>query len=92
MKTNRSRFWQIVFTLAVVGLLFIGNSRFTMGHEGASSIGTEVSPRLVEYLIVSDPDWNSFQTQMNAKLAQGYTPVGGIAITSEGNPMQAIVR
>lgn len=89
--TLKSWFGLIIPFLLVV--IWVGSQQISANSSGNLNVGSHNNrPELVEYIIVSNEDWSRFQTDVNARLAQGYSPVGGVAINPKGQPVQAMGR
>lgn len=82
----------IVMTVFLSVSWFADNSR--AAHPETQPHGQFHKPAsgLVEYIIVTNRDWAAFQTDVNARIGQGYGPIGGIAVNADGHAVQAMGR
>lgn len=89
--TLKSRFSLIIPVLLIA--VWVGSQQTSANSEPEISLDSSTkSLQLVEYIIVSNQDWSRFRTDVNARLGQGYAPIGGVAINPEGHPVQAMGR
>ena len=89
MKKCLAGFWPALMVAGVFSLIWVGAGLNAAPSVDHSSNGRQ---RLVDYIVVTNADWDAFQTTVNARFSEGYGPVGGIAINSDGHPLQAMAR
>ena len=91
---NKSICWLPVLMMTVLfaASWFAGSSRAAHSDISQGDQFANPSSRLVEYIVVTNRDWAAFQTDVNTRIAQGFGPVGGIAVNAEGHAVQAMGR
>ena len=82
----------LIIPILLIVIWFGGQQTWAHSNSDLNSSPSLNAPRLVEYILVSNENWPRFQADVNARLAQGYSPVGGVAINDKGQPVQAMGR
>jgi len=93
MRRMTIPFWYgLIIPVLLAVIWFGGQQTWAHSNSDMNSRSSINSPQLVEYILVSNESWSRFQADVNARLAQGYSPVGGVAINDKGQPVQAMGR